>query len=33
MKSYKEYKEIEIKYIKGCNYIIINIANLDKICM
>lgn len=31
MKSYKEYKEIEIKYIKGCNYIIINIANLDKI--
>ena len=27
------YKEIEIKDIKGCNYIAITVANLDKICM
>ncbi len=33
MKSYKEYKEIEIKDIKGCNYIAITVANLDKICL
>lgn len=33
MRSYKEYKEIEIKDIKGCNYIAITVANLDKICM
>ena len=32
MRSYKEYKEIEIKDIKGCNYIAITVANLDKIC-
>lgn len=33
MRSYKEYKEIEIKDIKGCNYIAITVANLDKICL
>ena len=33
MRSYKEYREIEIKDIKGCNYIAITVANLDKICM
>ena len=33
MNSYKEYKEIEIKDIKGCNYNENNKANLDKICM
>ena len=29
----RSYKEIEIKDIKGCNYIAITVANLDKICM
>ena len=33
MRSYKEYKEIEIKDIKGCNYNENNKANLDKICL
>jgi ParB-like chromosome segregation protein Spo0J len=33
MRSYREYKEIEIKDIKGCNYIAITVANLDKICL
>ena len=33
MRSYKEYREIEIKDIKGCNYIAITVANLNKICM
>lgn len=33
MRSYKEYREIEIKDIKGCNYIAITVANLDKICL
>ena len=33
MNSYKEYKEIEIKDIKGCNYNENNKANLDKICL
>lgn len=31
MKIYKEFKEIEIKDIKGCNYNENNKANLDKI--
>ncbi len=31
MRSYKEYKEIEIKDIKGCKYNENNKANLDKI--
>ena len=31
MNSYKEYKEIEIKDIKGCNYNENNKDNLDKI--
>ena len=31
MRSYKEYKEIEIKDIKGCNYNENNKDNLDKI--
>lgn len=31
MNSYKEYKEIEIKDIKGCKYNENNKANLDKI--
>ena len=33
MRSYKEYKEIEIKDIKGRNYNENNKANLDKICL
>ena len=33
MRSYKEYKEIEIKDIKGCKYNENNKANLDKICL
>ena len=33
MRSYKEYKEIEIKDIKGCNYNENNKDNLDKICL
>ena len=33
MRSYKEYKEIEIKDIKGCKYNENNKVNLDKICL
>lgn len=33
MRSYKEYKEIEIKDIKGCKYNENNKSNLDKICL
>ena len=33
MRSYKEYKEIEIKDIKGCKYNENSKANLDKICL
>lgn len=33
MRSYKEFREIEIKDIKGRNYNENNKANLDKICL